>query len=255
MVSGIDVVLFRPDNELKRLAERALELGDRRRRASAARAEDALARTLSASAERPRVAGRLGGRQDSRGFTTPTATASTTTTARGATTRPFRSAHLRNYIQRLQAGEDIARPLAEVSAERDRITGEYRALLDDEEPAPHSTRTSGSPARCSRTSRATTSTSSTGTTRSSGTRSASSARCWRAPRLPRRRRRTSSTCSATRSPTRSSTCGLRGRPARRAAARATGRRSWRAASRSWRRCGVHAAARARRGARRRSPSR
>ena len=27
MVSGIDVVLFRPDNELKRLAGRALELG------------------------------------------------------------------------------------------------------------------------------------------------------------------------------------------------------------------------------------
>ncbi len=42
-------------------------------------------------------------------------------------------AHLRNYVQRLQDGQDIARPVAEVSAERDRITGEYRALLTDPE--------------------------------------------------------------------------------------------------------------------------
>ncbi len=42
-------------------------------------------------------------------------------------------AHLRNYVRRLVAGEDLARPLAAVSAERDRITGEYRALLADEQ--------------------------------------------------------------------------------------------------------------------------
>jgi pyruvate,water dikinase len=41
-------------------------------------------------------------------------------------------AHLSNYIRRLQAGEDISRPLDEVTAERDRITIDYRALLDED---------------------------------------------------------------------------------------------------------------------------
>ena len=44
-------------------------------------------------------------------------------------------AHLRGYVERLRAGEDVARPLAEVSDERDRITREYRALLSDDAAA------------------------------------------------------------------------------------------------------------------------
>ena len=39
---------------------------------------------------------------------------------------------LASYVERLQAGEDIARPLEAVRAERDRITAEYRELLPDE---------------------------------------------------------------------------------------------------------------------------
>jgi len=50
MVSGIDVVLFRPDNELKRLASRALELSIADD-VAAAETEDSLAQALSASAE------------------------------------------------------------------------------------------------------------------------------------------------------------------------------------------------------------
>ena len=44
-------------------------------------------------------------------------------------------AHLKNHMKRLQAGEDLSRPLEEVSAERDRISAEYRALLDEHEAA------------------------------------------------------------------------------------------------------------------------
>ena len=40
---------------------------------------------------------------------------------------------LRDYVRRVQAGEDIDRPTAAIAAERDRITGEYRALLADDE--------------------------------------------------------------------------------------------------------------------------
>ena len=36
---------------------------------------------------------------------------------------------VREYVAQVQEGRDIARPTAQIEAERDRITGEYRALL------------------------------------------------------------------------------------------------------------------------------
>ena len=42
-------------------------------------------------------------------------------------------AYLQNHLKRLEAGEDISRPLAEVSAERDQISADYRALLGNED--------------------------------------------------------------------------------------------------------------------------
>ena len=61
------------------------------------------------------------------------ATASTQTTRSGSTIRRSRSGYIRGYIEKLQAGESIDRPTAEVAAERDRITSEYRALLADDD--------------------------------------------------------------------------------------------------------------------------
>jgi pyruvate, water dikinase len=40
---------------------------------------------------------------------------------------------IRDYITRLQQGEDLARPIAAIHAERDRIVGEYRDLLGSDE--------------------------------------------------------------------------------------------------------------------------
>jgi pyruvate,water dikinase len=42
-------------------------------------------------------------------------------------------AGVRSYIERLEAGDEIARPLDAVIAERDRMTAEYRDLLSDDE--------------------------------------------------------------------------------------------------------------------------
>jgi phosphohistidine swiveling domain-containing protein len=127
MVSGIDVVLFRPDNELKRLAARALELGIADA-VGAAKTEGELNASLSKTdtgqqwlSDWESVKEPWFYYSNGNGFY-----------------HHHRSwiddpdvplAHLRTYVQRLQEGQDIARPLAEVSAERDRITGEYRALL------------------------------------------------------------------------------------------------------------------------------
>ena len=130
MVSGIDVVLFRPDNELKRLAARALELSVADD-VAAAETEASLASALSASAE---------GREwlsDWESVKEPWFHYSNGNGFyhhhRSWSDDPaVPLAHLGNYIRRLQAGDDVSRPLAEVSAERDRITAEHRALLDDE---------------------------------------------------------------------------------------------------------------------------
>jgi len=129
MVSGIDVVLFRPDDELKRLARLALDLGI----ADAvltADGEPALTDVLAAGApgqewlaEWEAVKTPWFYYSNGNGFY-----------------HHHRSwiddpsvplGHLRGYVTRLQAGDDVSRPLAEVSSERDRITAEYRSLLTD----------------------------------------------------------------------------------------------------------------------------
>lgn len=37
---------------------------------------------------------------------------------------------LRDYIPRVEAGQDIMRPIAKLLAERDRITSKYREMMD-----------------------------------------------------------------------------------------------------------------------------
>ena len=134
MVSGIDVVLFRPDNELKRLAARALELGV---------ADDVLASAGDESALRARLASSDAGSDwlaDWDAVKTPWFHYSNGNGFyhhhRSWSDDPsVPLGHLQAYVERLQAGEDVSRPLAQVSAERDRITAEYRALLEDPEAA------------------------------------------------------------------------------------------------------------------------
>ena len=133
MVSGIDVVLFRPDTELGRLAARAIELGIADA-VNAADTEDALRTALEASAP---------GQEWLADWETVKNPWFYYSNGNGFY-HHHRSwiddpavplAHLKNHMKRLQAGEDISRPLDEVSAERDRISAEYRALLADPEAA------------------------------------------------------------------------------------------------------------------------
>ena len=82
---------------------------------------------------------------------------------------------LRDYVRRV-GGEDIDRPTEAIAAERDRITPST-GRCSRRRGARRSTRSSGSRGSCFPTSRTTTSTSSTGRCRSSGARSSRSARC------------------------------------------------------------------------------
>jgi pyruvate,water dikinase len=130
MVSGIDVVLFRPDEELKRLARTAIGMGIAAEVKGAAD-EDAL---RSALADDPQGRDWLA---DWDGTKAPWFNYSNG----NGFYHHHRSwiddpaiplAGVRSYIERLEAGDDIARPLEAVSAERDRVAGEYRELLPDD---------------------------------------------------------------------------------------------------------------------------
>ena len=132
MVSGIDVLVLRPDDELRRLARRALELGVGAL-VTAAAGEDELRANLAGSDRGARWLADFEATND------PWFNFSY---GSGALSHRHRSwiddatlpiATIGMYVARLEAGEDISRPAEAVRSERDRITGEYRALMPDEE--------------------------------------------------------------------------------------------------------------------------
>ena len=129
MVAGIDVLVFKPDAELRRLARLAIETG-----VDGAFAEGRSPEEIDAELARARPAGRgspSSRRSRTRGSTWPRATACTTTTAAGSTTRhPVRVAD--RLRQRAQAGEQIERPDRGARARARAAGRRLRALLYEE---------------------------------------------------------------------------------------------------------------------------
>jgi pyruvate, water dikinase len=130
MVQGIDVVLFRPDEELRRLARLAVELG----------VEDPLARggvqdALAAVAAAPRggewIAAWEAAKDPWFNFSSGNGMYSTDRVWLDHLEIPL--GFIRDYVGRLAAGDEIERPTEQIRAERDRITAEYRELLPDDE--------------------------------------------------------------------------------------------------------------------------
>jgi pyruvate,water dikinase len=133
MVQGIDVDLFRPDDELKKLARLAIETG----------VDEAL---MNGSVDQAlvAVAGRPNGKNWIDAWNAAKYPWFNFTSGNG-----FYSAdkywiehldiplsYVRNYITQVKKGVKIERPTAEVAAERERITKEYAELLaKDAQPA------------------------------------------------------------------------------------------------------------------------
>jgi pyruvate, water dikinase len=125
MVSGVDVLLFRPDDELKKLAALGIELG--------------LADTL--------IAGEVIDPESDAGRAWLAAYDEATEPwfhfsygngfyhhHRSWSDDPsFPLTMIGEYVQRLRNGEDLSRPIAAVSAERDAVVARYRGLIDDDE--------------------------------------------------------------------------------------------------------------------------
>ena len=130
MVSGVDVVLFRPDAELQRLAETAIAAG----------VADAVLSNSTEAALREALAASEGGRRWLDDWDSVKQPWFNYSNGNGFyhhhrswiddTSVPL--AHLRSYVSRLQEGQQIARPLDAVRQTRDRITAEYRNLLPED---------------------------------------------------------------------------------------------------------------------------
>jgi pyruvate,water dikinase len=133
MVAGIDVILYRPDAELRRLAAKAVELG----------VGDVLTAHGEPQATIAALEGSTGGKEwlaDLEQVKDPWFYYSTGAGYCHANRAwiddlrpPF--AALRDYVPRVQRGEDLARPLEHLRAERERIAAGYRGLLDDADAA------------------------------------------------------------------------------------------------------------------------
>lgn len=135
MVSGIDILLFRPDDELRKLAALSLELSV----ADALLAHADPAAALKAVAALPGGERWLAAYEESRDpwFWFSTGVGYTHSDAVWMTDPRLPFTALRGYIQALRRGEDIRRPLDKIIETRTRVTQEYRDLLptDDDREA------------------------------------------------------------------------------------------------------------------------
>ena len=129
MVQGVDSDLFRPDDELKKLARLAISLKvDEPLRAGG------VAEALAAVAKTPNGDAWLKAWKAAQdpwfNFTSGNGFYSADKYWREHLEIPF--GYLRDYVKRAKRGETIERPTAAVAAERERITQEYAELMSEE---------------------------------------------------------------------------------------------------------------------------
>ena len=129
MVQGVDSDLFRPDDELKKLARLAIELG-----VAAALKTGSVDEALAAVAKLPHGATWIDAWEAAKdpwfNFTSGNGFYSTDKYWIEHLDIPM--GYLRDYIARAALGETIERPTGELLMERDRITSEYEAMMDED---------------------------------------------------------------------------------------------------------------------------
>lgn len=125
MVAGVEVDLFRPNEELKVLAKKAVDMG-------LARAFDDPANiNLDSDAGREWQAAYDEVKDPWFNFTSGNGFYHFDKTWRDYPEIPH--AFIKDYITKIEAGADITRPIEAIIAERDRVVSEYRDLLDSDE--------------------------------------------------------------------------------------------------------------------------
>ncbi|WP_167048088.1 PEP-utilizing enzyme [Salinibacterium sp. ZJ454] len=133
MVQGVDMELFKPDDELKKLATLAVELGLQGEFGNTDDVEATLA-TIAAAPGGERWIAQYESAQDPWfNFTVGNGFYGHDKYWNEHQEIPL--GYIADYIRRVEDGQDIMRPVAALIAERDRIIGEYRDLLDGETQA------------------------------------------------------------------------------------------------------------------------
>lgn len=129
MVQGVNSELFRPDDELKKLSKLALKLGvaDALKTGSV---DEALAAVRKLDAGDQWLAAWDEAQDPWFNFTSGNGFYSTDKYWIDHLDIPL--GYMRDYIERLEAGEDIERPIEKLLAERDRISSEYRDMMDED---------------------------------------------------------------------------------------------------------------------------
>ncbi len=130
MVAGIDILLFRPDDEVRKLSRLAVELD--LTEAILDNAEpDAVMAAIKAH---PRGSEWMAAFDEAKDpwFWYSTGAGYTHTDRAWIDDLRLPLSAMRGYIPQIQAGESIDRPLEQVLAERERITAEYRELLSSD---------------------------------------------------------------------------------------------------------------------------
>lgn len=129
MVQGVDSVLFQPDQEMKKLAQRAVDLG-----LTAALQANDVTSVLAAMKDVPNgpkwIAEWEAAKDPWFNFSTGSGLLSSDKRWRDDHNIPM--GYIRDYAARIAAGEEVMRPTKELQAERDRVTAEYRDLMDPE---------------------------------------------------------------------------------------------------------------------------
>ena len=128
MVQGVDMELFRPDDELKKLAALAIELG----------VDALLADTDDVAGTLERIANADNGQQWVDAYTAAQDPWFNFTVGNGfyghdkywLEHQEIPLGYIKDYVRRLHDGHQIMRPVAELTAERERIYTEYRDLTD-----------------------------------------------------------------------------------------------------------------------------
>jgi pyruvate,water dikinase len=130
MVAGIDVLVLRPDEELRRLARLALELGVAEH-VKGSGSEEELRSSLAGSEAGARWLASFEETKDPWFcFSYGSGLYHHHRSWIDDATLPIQT--IGSYVERLEAGEDISRPHEANAAERERITEEYRFLLPEE---------------------------------------------------------------------------------------------------------------------------
>ncbi|MBI3243039.1 MAG: hypothetical protein HYZ49_12170 [Chloroflexi bacterium] len=131
LVSGIDVILFRPDEELKRLSQAAVDLGVAGVFKKTIQPDEVIAEMGKSDAGKKWLDELEKSKDPWFYFSTGTGFYHLHRSWIDDLTVPCLA--IRGYIEKIEKGETLSRPTAEIRKERDRLAAEYTALMPTDE--------------------------------------------------------------------------------------------------------------------------